>query len=145
MILFKYIRPDRIDVVEGCEIRFTQPGALNDPFELRPQFESLIAEAAVLDQLATTPIDLAPMVKQAYAMLPEAQRSRLPFDEVARFLNAVLATKEARGAAAAGVRTLLQGMRDGAAPAREKIYETLNSSLGLLSLSEVADHDLMWA
>ena len=47
MTLFKYMRPERIDVVENLEIRFTQPDALNDPFELRPQFESLVAEADV--------------------------------------------------------------------------------------------------
>jgi hypothetical protein len=36
-------------------------------------------------------------------------------------------------------------MRDGAAPAREVIYEALNGNVGILSLSEIADHELMWA
>lgn len=36
MIVYKYVHPDRIDVLENGLIRFTQPAALNDPFDLRP-------------------------------------------------------------------------------------------------------------
>ena len=35
-MLFEYIRAERIDVIRNLEIRFTQPDALNDPFELQP-------------------------------------------------------------------------------------------------------------
>ena len=38
MIVYKYLHPDRIDVLEKCLIRFTQPAALNDPFETLPDF-----------------------------------------------------------------------------------------------------------
>lgn len=31
--LFKYIPPERIDVLQGLKVRFTQPSALNDPYE----------------------------------------------------------------------------------------------------------------
>lgn len=47
MILYKYLHPDRIDVLEGGQIRFTQPSVLNDPFELRPNFEA--ARVALLE------------------------------------------------------------------------------------------------
>jgi hypothetical protein len=33
MIVYKYLHPDRIDVLRNTLIRFTQPAALNDPFE----------------------------------------------------------------------------------------------------------------
>lgn len=36
MIFYKYVIPERIDVLLNGMIRFTQPTALNDPFELRP-------------------------------------------------------------------------------------------------------------
>lgn len=36
MILYKYLSPHRIDVLESGMIRFTQPAAFNDPFESRP-------------------------------------------------------------------------------------------------------------
>lgn len=36
MILYKYLTPDRIDVLQNCMVRYTQPGAFNDPFEVKP-------------------------------------------------------------------------------------------------------------
>jgi hypothetical protein len=38
MIVYKYLHPYRIEVLENGAIRFTQPGALNDPFETMPCF-----------------------------------------------------------------------------------------------------------
>jgi len=42
MVLFKYLRPDRIDVLEQGMIRFTQPDCLNDPFESLPFVDTLM-------------------------------------------------------------------------------------------------------
>src|SRR5271157_4663926 len=36
MSLYKYLPPERLDVLRNLCIRFTQPGAQNDPFEFRP-------------------------------------------------------------------------------------------------------------
>ncbi|MCI4372731.1 MAG: DUF2971 domain-containing protein [Thermoplasmata archaeon] len=35
-LIYKYVTTDRIDVLKDCRIRFTQPDALNDPFESCP-------------------------------------------------------------------------------------------------------------
>lgn len=145
MTLFKYIRPERIEVIKNLEIRFTQPDALNDPFELRPHFNSLVAEADVLANLPQTPVDLRPMVAQAYSMLPEEQRARLPLDAAMQAIEAFMATADAREATAQGLQFFLQLMRDGAAPIREAIYRAFNDNVGILSLSEIPDHELMWS
>jgi hypothetical protein len=145
MALFKYVRPERTDVIDRCEIRFTQPGALNDPFEFRPQFESLFAEAEALAKLAAEPSDFEPMLRQAYAMLSEEQRSRLPYQPAAQIARASMATGMARSRASASVLAFLQSMNDGAPQIREEIYKALNTSVGILSLSEVPDNEIMWA
>jgi len=145
MTLFKYIRPERIDVIGNLEIRFTQPDALNDPFELRPHFDSLVAEADVLANLPQTPVDLRPMVAEAYLMLSEEQRAMLPLDAAMQAIDAFMATNDAREATAQGLQLFLQLMRDGAAPMREAIYHAFNDNVGILSLSEIPDHELMWA
>jgi hypothetical protein len=145
MTIFKYIRPERIDVIENLEIRFTQPDALNDPFELRPHFDSLVAEADVLANLPQTPVDLRPMVAEAYSMLSEEQRAMLPLDAATQWIEAFMATDDAREANAQGLRLFLQLMRDGAAPIRETIYRTFNDNVGILSFSEIPDHELMWS
>lgn len=38
MIVYKYLPPVRVDVLEHSRIRFTQPAVLNDPFETFPCF-----------------------------------------------------------------------------------------------------------
>lgn len=145
MPLFKYIRPERIDVIERLEIRFTQPDALNDPFELRPHFESIVAEADVLANFPQAPVDLRPMVAQAYSMLSEEQRAMLPLDAAMQAIEGFMATDDARDATAQGLLLFLRLMRDGAAPIREAIYRAFNDNVGILSLSEIPDHELMWA
>lgn len=35
MKLYKYLTPERIDILYNCQVRFSQASALNDPFELR--------------------------------------------------------------------------------------------------------------
>jgi len=143
MTLFKYIRPERIDVIRNLEIRFTQPDALNDPFELQPHFDSLIAEADVLANFPESPVDLRPMVKQAYEMLPQLQA--IPLDFAMRAVEEFMATDDARQATAEGLRVSLKSMRDGAAPVRQAIHRAFNENVGILSLSEISDNELMWA
>ena len=41
MPLYKYLSPDRLDVLENSCVRFTQPDQLNDPFESRPNMSAI--------------------------------------------------------------------------------------------------------
>lgn len=36
--MYKYLSENRIDILENCMIRYTQPGAMNDPFEFDVKF-----------------------------------------------------------------------------------------------------------
>lgn len=142
MTLFKYIRRERIDVIRNLEIRFTQPDALNDPFELQPHFDSLIAEADVLANLPETPVDLQPMVRQAYELIPELHA--MPFEFVMHAVEEFMSSEDARHATAEGLRIFLKSMRDGATVIRQAIHRAFEN-VGILSLSEIADNELMWA
>jgi hypothetical protein len=43
MLVYKYLDPKRIDdVLKNSHIRFTQPAALNDPFEVRPNLREML-------------------------------------------------------------------------------------------------------
>ena len=44
MSLYKYLLPERIDVLRNAKIRFSQHMALNDPFEMKPYFEGLASD-----------------------------------------------------------------------------------------------------
>jgi len=144
-MLFKYLRPERVDVIERLEIRFTQPGALNDPFEMRPRLESLISEAEAFARLSTTPIDFEPILRQAYGMLSAEHRSWLSFEDAAGVFKSFLDTERGRSAICVGLSVSLRSMRDMAPPFCESIYEALNRHVGILSLTEVPDDVVMWA
>src|ERR1035438_8493458 len=144
-MLFKYLRPERVDVIERLEIRSTQPSALNDPFELRPRFESLIPEAETLAHFQTTPADFEPILRQAYAMLPTEYRSRLSLEDAAEVFRLFMDSDQGRTAVSAGLLMFLRSMRDVAPPICESIYEALNRNVGILSLTEVPDDPVMWA
>ena len=40
-LFYKYVPAERIDILRNRLIRFTQPLALNDPFEAKPHFYEL--------------------------------------------------------------------------------------------------------
>ena len=47
MSLYKYVNTARISMLDDALIRFTQPGAFNDPFEMQPFFQSLAPDSHV--------------------------------------------------------------------------------------------------
>jgi hypothetical protein len=145
LMLYKYLRPARVDVLRKLEIRFTQPDALNDPFELRPRFESLISEAEALASFSATPIDFDPILRQAYSMLPEQQRSLLRYEDAAASFKSFMETDQGRSAVSAGLLWFLRFSVQAATPLRESLYKALNRGVGILSLTEVPDEPLMWA
>ena len=40
-LVYKYVAPERLDILEKGLIRFTQPAALNDPFESTPNLQDV--------------------------------------------------------------------------------------------------------
>jgi len=60
-------------------------------------------------------------------------------------IESFMSTDDAREATAQGLQLFLQLMRDGAVPIREVIYRAFNENVGILSLTEIPDHELMWS
>ena len=62
MILYKYVPAERISILQDFLIRFTQPNAMNDPFEARPDSymtkEGRAKELANVIKQATTDLDM---------------------------------------------------------------------------------------
>ncbi|GGQ32381.1 DUF2971 domain-containing protein [Shewanella litoralis] len=46
-MLYKYLDPDRINILESGLIRFTQPSDFNDPFEFKPVASTLASKAEI--------------------------------------------------------------------------------------------------
>src|SRR5437870_3881441 len=97
MILYKYLSPDRIDVLENQQIRFSQPRALNDPFEFSPALKAVLTDESIdgfmkNDFDRTLDSDLAKygalVPQMAKAVFPEfIKKQKQQFPELLRGLN----------------------------------------------------------
>lgn len=86
MYLYKYLNPDRVDVLKQRRIRFTQPSALNDPFEFKPLFARIIDPTHVLDHFAANPIDITDTVEDGYGKLPEDLKAQVSLAEFKTYM-----------------------------------------------------------
>jgi hypothetical protein len=78
-------------------------------------------------------------------MLPEEQRSLLPYEAAADAFKSFMETDQSRSAVSEGLLRFLRFNAHAAAPLCESLYEALNRGVGILSLTEVPDKPLMWA
>lgn len=98
MKLYKYVTSDRIDILTKGEIRFTQPFAWNDPFELKPfyqdhkpkniwkQFSSVAKKYEQIDKLDTiTEAKFKEYEKEVSNF--EKERKRITKDEIYNYIN----------------------------------------------------------
>lgn len=131
MALYKYLIPDRIDILDRELVRFTHPRALNDLTELRPAFSSLLTKEYLLKNL-----DLERIASEACKDLPESARQ-----ESRQFALEKLTSEEGRRMAEIGLSML----NSFAPKLRSEISRSFDQLIGVLSLSEAWDNGPMWA
>ncbi len=148
MTLYKYVPPERLDILTGGLIRFTQAAGLNDPFDLRPLFESFIPkeklmapwEGKTLDQLPYLLID----AQEAYAHLPPEAQQKVRFEELPAYISARLGTPEGREEIWELVLPLNEYAVDPPAAIKAELLKTVTQTGGIMSMSEVPDDLTMW-
>jgi hypothetical protein len=123
-ILYKYVPPDRVSYFSDELLRFTQPGALNDPFECIPilSIEETHEAAREFVRIVTADAENKP---SRYERRKARQTAKQVRTTVARQLEADPDLLR---------RTLY-----------ERADKKLNSSIGILSLSSRWDSGLMWS
>lgn len=132
MRLFKYLHPDRTDVLRSCSIRFSSAQVLNDPFELKPHLA--LSPPSVRESEFDKWLQ---NIEDWYPKLPQECRDVVPDVEA--------------------LKARLQGKRDLYVPrmeevetkylrmAREEFSTLTQEDIGILCLSESATNLLMWA
>ena len=84
MTLYKYVVAERIDILTNGLIRFSQSGALNDPWEMRPYIERLMEDDLFESEVASKArtLDEKNLARLAaekiWQSLPRKQRRSLP-------------------------------------------------------------------
>jgi Protein of unknown function (DUF2971) len=133
MALFKYVTPDRVDILTNGEIRFSPPESFNDPFELKPHLPCFGTEEfyrrnfdspflkLIEQEYEALPAHLKAVVtKEGYAEFVKSKKPEL-FDETKAFAEEVFPN-------------VVQFLK-----------ENFWDRMGILCLSERPDSLLMWA
>ena len=133
MPLYKYLHPDRTDVLRNQCIRFSSPAVLNDPFELKPHLAALATpEYAAAELRRAMPRVLA----EELAKVPAELRALIPGHVMETLLESQLPR----------FQTQLEGLSAQMMPLlQETMARKLEELLGILCLTEDADNLLMWA
>lgn len=130
MILYKYLTPVRLDVLERYRIRFTQPAAFNDPFEFKPCIESAASQARLREYLDQNFDEILKRELKEYPIL-----SNLPHESALELLRPLKSR----------IPDLFQLLQPQFLPRiSTAIHSAFNRSVGVLCLSEVRDSLLMW-
>lgn len=132
--LFKYLSPDRLDILASRLIRFTSPAEFNDPFDSLPAMGITVTEDETR-RIFTESMDESLSI--AYGMLQPEARAAMPPDMFRTLMGPKLeaALLEQSG--------YIAGITNSAA--KRSVQEGVRGMLGVLSLSEVPDDLLMWA
>ena len=132
MILYKYIPADRIDILENFQIRFTQPNAMNDPFEARPFFHSF----ATREGFAKAFADGIRQEPRIWEVFRNAGRTDL---DIHGFVERIERDPDYAEQFYEDTSITIRLPEE-----RKKVYRWCNI-VGILSLSETPDNLLMWA
>jgi Protein of unknown function (DUF2971) len=127
MILYKYLPPDRLDVLRRKAVRFTQPADFNDPFEFRPKIQALASSDYVRAH-----------VEEHFETQVDEEVAKVPPSLRASIREIMLKNKSMFPAL---VQPLQPHMLTRVAPAIDTI---LNLNVGVFCLSELREPILMW-
>lgn len=141
MSLFKYVIPERVDILKNRRIRFTQPSAFNDPFEMQPFFEHLGVTPDGLD----TSEEEKQRVKEFAAKEFYARVSDWGREHIGEEFFTELFELAFEAVYPSYVEALLSDSPGVVEALRRHVPERINKRLGVLCLTEKPDNLLMWA
>jgi len=129
MRLYKYLHPDRVNVLRDGEIRFSSPKVLNDPFELKPHIAAIATKQYLEAEIDRS---LPAVLAEEYSRFPAQFRENVSFQQFqAKFSDLKLGVMERADKASSTVQRLMA----------QKFEEII----GILCLSESPANLLMWA
>jgi hypothetical protein len=131
--LYKYVSGERADIIEKRLIRYTQLGALNDPFEGKPHITAIASDEDARKNLREM---LPTQIEEAYDRLEPRLKSRISFEQ---FSNLAIARADA-------IEPFFGQIVNSLTPfIRSQIPATFDKLIGVLSLSENPLSVKMWS
>lgn len=152
MSIYKYVVKERLDVLRGGYIRFSQPSVLNDPYEGRPYVERFTSredmENKVLSKLRN--IDFMEFLEQftdEAMKMPQVSQFRLTRAQVRELVAQMIRENREELAVlrTAAVEMMDETMERLQPEMVEKLPAMMDEHVGVLCLTEACDDRLMWA
>ena len=148
MQVFKYLSPDRIDVLKDGHTRFTPPSDFNDPFEAFPYFKAIAPQKnidAFIEEKGWDQRKIENMLEESWkAQLRKNPSIKIPFSAVKGRMTAIMAQEKP-----VQIDYFKKFMTMDGAFHRKLAINTLlnamNQEIGMLCLTEKRDNLLMWA
>jgi len=142
-VLYKYLRAERTDVVQAQKLRFTQPTATNDLFELKPVFDSIVPDSQFESYMRPSDLMLEEAMRRHYETLSPKDKARLSFPDLMRLIKSRpdVIDKLLNDL----MPTFKSFVKDFTPRLREMMTRTFDRMIGILSLSEIPTNQLMWA
>lgn len=141
--LYKYMPSARVDVLQNLQIRFTQPSALNDPFEFNLLFNEAVSTQQLREHYENT--NKEELILGAISQLPDDQKAMLSLIPQRQLLEMF----EQLASTLFNTNNLNNFYKSHVAPEtpklKERISGVLNQTIGILSLSETPLSPPMWA
>ncbi len=153
MPLYKYVTAERIDVLQNELIRFSQPSALNDPWDMRPHVERVFTDND-LDEHVIAPLKPesdAQMIDYVSQIIENFAKTQGITDKSLDEIKKVVAEGndefpgELRQIFEIALAETAEKMKQVVPQLVEIIPEAIDSAVGILSLTEKPDHPLMWS
>ena len=141
--LYKYVTPERIDILKNLNIRFTQPSALNDPFEFNLSFQELISSTQIHDHFSSTGAEqtfqniLSKMSHDEKEIINQLSSTQLA-DLKSNLANNFLSLSNIE-------RINKEYIKPNTPRVKNELYSGLNKSIGVLSLTSNCSIPSMWA
>jgi len=151
MPLYKYLAPERTDILKNGFIRFTQPSAFNDPFETFPCFTNGLTDERIQESLSKHKIGKQELEEMLKAKL-EANISKYPGARVPPFelIKELPFVKNMLDQVNPITDSLFKQFMSGEGEffsnhIVRSFLEAINAEFGVLCLTEKRNNLLMWA
>lgn len=132
MRLYKYLHPDRVDILASQKIRFTQPALFNDPFEMNPYIKEIASDEEIEAQFE---VEHESQIRSIYNAKPRHFRRANSFEK----FKAAFSKEEMLPRLKIAAKTTAVNY------AREALYDAISKAIGILCLTTKPDNLLMWA
>lgn len=127
MRLFKYVRAERVDILENQRIAFTPPEEFNDVFDTRPRVIPLTNMALLKQMAKEEEPEVWRQMPPSFQALPRKQRR-----------------EKQREMSKAALKNFQKNAEGFAKQFQQYLHSEISKRFGILCLATNPDHKLMW-